>query len=162
MEIITASDIRVENTKPITVAYISMIGSPDQIPATFTRLYTWINQQGYQAHGPAIAVYHAIPGQVPDDQLFWELRSALSGNVAECEPDEHGLGVKQIGAVRVTATRHKGPYETIEETLKLLMNWLSESDYEISGPFEELYYNNPEETSSEEPLTEIRFQVRKK
>ena len=158
----TASDVRVGNTKPMTVAYISMKGSPDQIPATSARLYTWINQQGYQAHGPAIAVYPAIPGQVPDDQLLRELRSALSGNVAECEPDEHGLGIKQIGAVQVAETRHQGPYETIEETFNVLMDWLSKSDYEISGPFEELYYNNLEETSSEEPLTEIRFQIRKK
>ena len=152
----------VENTKPMTVAYISKQGSLDQIPDTFARLYSWIDQQGYRPYGPAIAVYHTIPGQVPDDQLLWELRSALSGNVAECEPDEHGLGVKQVGAVQVAAARHKGPYETIEETFNVLMDWLSKNDYEISGPFEELYYNNPEETSSEEPLTEIRFQIRKK
>ena len=158
----TGSGVRVENTKPMTVAYISIKGSPDQIPDTFARLYAWINQQGYRARGPAIAVYHTVPGQVPDDQLLWELRSALSGNIAECEPGEHGLGVKQIGAVQVVAARHKGPYETVEETFKILMDWLKKSDYEIGGPFEELYYNNPEETSSKEPLTEIRFQIRKK
>jgi len=158
----TAPDIRVENTRPMTVAYVSMKGPPDQIPDTFARLYTWIDQQGYRPRGPAIAVYYDTPGQVPDAQLRWELRSALSGNIAECEPDEHGLGVKQVGVVQIAAARHKGPYETIEETFNVLMDWLSKSDYEICGPFEELYYNNPEETSSKEPLTEIRLQIRKK
>jgi effector-binding domain-containing protein len=158
----TTYKVRVVNTRPMTVAYIIQKGPPDYIPDTFTRLYRWIDEQGYRPCGPAIAVFHTIPGQVSDDQLLWELRSALSGNIAEYGPDEHSLGVKQVGAVQVAAIRHRGPYETTEETFNILMDWLSKSDYEISGPFEELYYDEPDEKKTEGPLTEIRFQIRRK
>ena len=152
----------VKKTRPVTVAFIRVKGSFTQIPACFGKLYGWIMEKGYKPSGPAMAVYYTVPGQVPDDQLVWELRSQISGKVADSGPDEQGLGVKRLESIQVVTAMHKGPYESIEPTYNALMEWVAKNGYEIDGPFEELYFNDPSNTPAEEALTEIRFPVKKK
>lgn len=151
----------VKKTKPATVAFLHVTGHYNQIPIALGRLYSWINEKGYVPKGPAITVYYNIPGEVPDDQLQWEVRSMLSGNVAESGPDKQGLGVKRVGAIQIATTMHKGPYEEVEKSYRALMVWVEENGYEINGPVEELYYNDPSKTPLQELLTEIRLPVRK-
>ena len=158
----SAIEVTVKKTTPMTVAFITVKGHFNQIPAAFGRLYNWTSEKGYKALGPSIAVYYDIPGQVPDDELRWELRSQISGDIAESRPDKDGLGVKHLEATQVATVMHRGPYEKLEETYKALTLWVEESGYEISGPPEEAYFNDPTQTPSAEPLTEIRFPVRKR
>ena len=146
----------------MTVAFINVKGHYSQIPAAFGKLYGWIGQQGFKPIGPAMAVYYNIPGQVPDEQLSWELRSQLSGNVPEVEPDVDGLGVKKLAAIKMVTTIYRGPYENVEPTYDALNAWIAANNYEVSGPVEELYLNDPAKTPAEEPLTEIRIPVSKK
>ena len=152
--------VTIKQTEPMTVAFLSVKGHFSQIPTAFGRLYSWISEKGYTPRGPAIMVYYDIPGQVPDDQLSWELRSEIGENQAAIEPDEQGLGVKRLGAVQVATIMYKGPYEKMEGTYRALTEWVSENGYEINGPVEELYFNNP--ARPEELITEIRFPVSKK
>ena len=153
--------VKIKDINPITVAFISIKGDFSQILMTFQKLYGWIAQKGYKPIGPSIAVYYNIPGEVPDEQLSWELRSQLSGDIAEIEPDTEGIGVKKLAAVKMATTIYKGPYENIEPVYYALNNWVSTNNYEVSGPVEELYFNDPS-IAGEEPLTEIRFPIRKR
>jgi AraC family transcriptional regulator len=158
----SAIEARLKKTRPMTVAFIAVKGHFDQIPTAFGRLYGWIGEKGYKPRGPAIAVYYDIPGQVPDDELRWELRSQISGDIAESGPDAEGLGVKSLGATRVATAMHRGPYEKLEETYQTLTLWVEKNGYEMSGPPEEAYFNDPTKSPSTEPLTEIRFPVRRR
>ena len=158
----TSIDVKIKDFGPTTVAYISVKGHFSQIPVAFGKLYSWVIQKGYKPVGPPMAVYYNIPGQVPDEQLSWELRSQLSGDVAEVEPDADGLGVKKLAAVKMATTVYRGPYEGVEPTYHALLNWVVTNGYETCGPPEELYLNDPSKTPAEEPLTKIRFPVRKK
>ena len=155
-----AIEATVKETKPLTVAFIMMKGHYGQIPAAFGRLYGWIGEKGYKPCGPAIAVYHTMPGQVPDDESLWELRSQLSGDVLESGPDGEGLGVKRLGAAHVASAMHKGPYEGLEETYQALTLWVEENGYEANGPPEEMYFNDPARVPLDELRTEIRIPVR--
>ncbi|MBA7467499.1 DNA gyrase inhibitor [subsurface metagenome] len=154
-------DVKIKDIKPMTVAFINVKGSFSQIPLTFQKLYGWIAQKGYKPIGPSIAVYYNVPGEVPDEQLRWELRSQLSGDMAEVEPDTEAFGVKKVDAVKMATTMYKGPYENIEPVYGALNTWVAASDYEVSGPVEELYYNDPT-VAEVEPITEIRFPIYKK
>ena len=154
-------NVKIKDINPMTVAFINVKGDFSQIPMTFQKLYGWITQKGYKPIGPSIAVYYNILGGVPDEQLSWELRSQLSGDIAEVGPDTEGLGVKKLDAVKMAATIYKGPYENIEPVYVALNTWISTNDYEVSGSVEELYFNDPIITG-EEPLTEIRFPIRKR
>ena len=147
--------------KPMTVAFIKVKGHFNQIPTAFNKLYTWINEMEYKPCGPSIVVYYNIPGQVPDNELEWELRSKISEGVSQSEPNREGLGVKHLGTNCVVSVIHKGPYEEIEGTYKSLSLWVEEKKYTINGPPEELYYNSPEKVTPEELLTEVRFPIKK-
>ena len=154
-------NVKIKDISPMMVAFTNVIGDFSLIPMTFQKLYGWISRKGYEHIGPSIAVYYNIPGEVPDEQLNWELRSQLSGDIAEVEPDTEGVGVKRLDAVKMATTIYKGPYENIEPVYMALNNWVSTNDYEVSGPVEELYFNDPT-IAGVEPITEIRLSIYKK
>ena len=60
---------------------------------------------------------------------------------------------------KVAEILHLGDYDAVEPTMSTLEKFVTESGYEISGPYEEEYLSGPEE---EVPKTIIRFEVRKK
>ena len=157
---IPSIDIEIKDINPMMVAFINVIGDFSQIPMTFQKLYSWINRKGYEHIGPSIAVYYNIPGEVPNEQLNWELRSQLSGDIAEAAPDMDGLGVKKVDAIKMATTIYKGPYENIEPVYVALNTWITANKYEVIGPVEELYFNDPT-IAGEEPITEIRIPIRK-
>jgi AraC family transcriptional regulator len=154
--------VTMKEVTPTTVAFISMKGPFSQMGEAFGKLYAWIGQKGYIPAGPPSGLYFNAPGQVPEDQLLWELRSPIAGAVSPAGPDKQGLGVKRLERVRVAATMHKGPFDGVVQTYEQLGRWIAENGYEVVGPSEEVYLSNPQETPPAELLTEVRFPVRKK
>jgi AraC family transcriptional regulator len=157
-----AIEAEVKKTEPMTVAFISIKGPYSLISETFGKLYGWIEEKGYVPAGPPIGIYFNAPGQVPDEELLWELRSPIAGDMASSDPDERGLGVKIVEGIEVAATIHNGPYDQVGATYGALWGWITENGYEIVGPSEEVYLSDPGKTPPEELLTEVRFPVRKR
>ena len=159
---VAAAEVIVKETEPMTTAFLSMKGPYAQVSEAFNKLYGWIALKGYQSSGPPLGIYFNAPGQVPDDELVWELLSPISEEVAPSEPDEQGFGIKILEATQVASITHKGPYEEIGKTFEGLTAWIKDKGYEIAGPAQEVYLNNPAETPPEELLTEVRFPVQGK
>jgi len=157
-----AIEVTVKKTEPMTVAFVSMKGPYSLIGETFGKLYGLIGEKGYVPAGPPVGVYFNAPGQVTDEELLWELRSPIAGDVTPSGPDERGLGIKKVEAAEVAATMHKGPYDQVGTTYDALAGWIAENGYEIVGPSEEVYLSDPGKTAPEELLTEIRFPVKKR
>ena len=157
-----AIEVTVKKTEPMIMAFVSMKGPYTLIGETFGTLYHWIVEKGYVPAGAPIGVYFNAPGQVPDEELLWELRSPIAGEVAPSGPDEQGLGVKKVEGAEVASTMHKGPYDQVGATYGALAGWIAENGYQIVGPGEEVYLSDPDKTPPEELLTEIRFPVRKR
>ncbi|MCK4362946.1 MAG: GyrI-like domain-containing protein [Dehalococcoidia bacterium] len=157
-----AIEVTVKKTEPMTVAFVSMKGPYSLIGETFGKLYGLIGEKGYVPAGPPVGVYFNAPGQVPDEELLWELRSPIAGDIAPGGPDERGLGIKKVEAAEVAATMHKGPYDQVGATYGALAGWIAENGYEIVGPSEEVYLSDPGKTAPDELLTEVRFPVKKR
>ncbi len=155
-------DVTVKKTEPITVAFVAKKGPFSLISETFGMLYRWIGEKGYIPTGAPVGVYFNAPGQVPDEELLWELRSPIAVDAAPSGPDEQGLGVKKVEGAQVASTMHKGPYDGVGATYGALAGWIAENGYQIVGPSEELYLSDPDKTPPEELLTEVRFPVRKR
>ena len=151
-----------KRTESGLVAFLAVKGHYSLIPTSFGKLYGWIFEKGYKPFGPAITVYYNIPGEVPVNELRWELRSRIAGEIAPNGPDENGLGVKRVESIQVASTLHIGPYEKLEGTYRSLMEWVDKNGYLTVGPPEELYFNDPGKTPPEELRTEIQFPVKKK
>jgi len=158
-----AIDVTVKKTEPMTVAFVSVKGPYRLISETFGKLYGWIGEKGYVPAGPPIGVYFNAPGQVPDEELLWELGSPIAGDITLSGPDERGLGTKRVeGGTEVAATMHKGPYDQAGATYGALAGWIAQNGYEIVGASEEIYLSDPGKTPPDELLTEVRFPVRKR
>ena len=155
-------DVTVKKTEPMTVAFISMKGPYTLIGESFGKLYGRVSEKGYIPAGPPMGVYFNAPEQVPAEELLWELCSPLAGDISPSGPDERGLGVKGMEGAEIAATMHKGPYAQVGTTYGALAGWIAENGYEIVGPAQEVYLSDPEKTSPEELLTEVRFPVRKR
>lgn len=154
-------EVTVKEIAPVTVAFIAARGPFTRIPESFGSLYGWIAQNGYVPLGPPSGVYFNIRNVSPDDELIWEVRSPIAGEISELGPDGQGLGVKRVGSQLVASTLYQGPYEKEGPTFEALMAWIPKNGYEITGPVEEVYLTNPSETPPEKLLTEIRFPIKK-
>lgn len=157
-----AIEVTIKKTEPMTVAFVAMKGRYSLISEAFIKLYTWMGAKGYIPAGPPMGVYFNDPKQVPEEELLWQIQSPIAGDVAPLDPDEQGLGVKQVEGAEVAATMHKGPFDQVGATYSALAGWIMEHGYEIAGPGEEIYLSEPEKTPPEELLTEVRFPVRKR
>ncbi len=156
-----AIEVTVKKTEPMTVAFVSMKGPYSLIGETFGKLYDWVGEKGHVPSGPPIGVYFNAPGQVPDAELLWELRSPIAGEVAQSGPDERGLGIKKVEELEVASTVHRGPFDQVGETYGALVGWIMENGYQIVGPGEEIYLTDPDKTPPQELLTEVCFPVKK-
>ena len=157
-----AIEVTVSKTKPMTVAFVSRKGPYSQLGETFPKLYDWLREKGYEPAGPPSGVYFNSPGQVPPEELLWEIRCPISGDVTPSGPDERGFGVKRVEEVEVACTMHKGPFDQVGPVYGELVGWIMENGYEIAGPSEEVYLTDPDYTPAEELITEVRFPVKKK
>jgi AraC family transcriptional regulator len=155
-------EVTVKKTEPMTVAFLSKKGPYTLISDAFGKLYGWIGEKGYIPAGPPLGVYFNAPEQVLPEELLWEIRSPIAGDVALSGPDKEGLGVKRVEGAEVASTVHKGPFEQVGQTIHALGAWIAENGYEIVGPYEEVYLSDPGKTPPEELLTELRFPVKKR
>jgi effector-binding domain-containing protein len=60
----------------------------------------------------------------------------------------------------VASALHVGSYRSIGETYGALTSWIAQQGRQIAGPPVETYVSDPDETSTEELRTEVRFPVR--
>lgn len=152
-------EAEVKRTEPMTVAYIVMSGSYDQIPQAMGRLYGWLGGKGLRPEGMPHGVYLTDPAEGPIEQARWEVWAPVTDEAAEMPADAAGLGVKRVPAMLVAAAMHKGPYESIGATYEGLMRWVTEHGYHVSGPPEEVYFSDPSLVPPEEYLTEVLVPV---
>lgn len=148
----------IKTVDPVTVAFIEMQGPYEQMPQALGRLYGWIAQHGLQPSGEPRACYSTDPAAAPIEEALWEVRAPLVSGEPSA-PDDSGVGVKPLPAARVAWAVHKGPFETIAETYRLLGEWVAAEGLRIVGPPEELYLSDPAKVPPSEYLTEVRMPV---
>ena len=155
-------EVTVKKTEPRTVAFVAMKGPYTKMGEAFSKLFGWIAERGYTPAGPPLGRFFNAPGQVPDEELLWEVQCPIGGEVAPSGPDDQGLGVKRVEGAEVAATIHKGPFDQVGPTYGALAGWIMENGYEMVGPAEEVYLSGPGKAIPEEFLTEVRFPVQKR
>lgn len=156
------SEATIKKTQPMTVAFVAMKGSLSLINSAFGKLYTFVAEAGFIPAVPPSRIYFDIPGQVPEQELKWELRVPIVGICDASGPDDRGLGFRCLKEITVASIIHRGPFSTIGDTYNKILSWIADNGYRIVGPCEEVYLTEPGNTPPAEILTEIRFQVSKK
>jgi AraC family transcriptional regulator len=156
------ADPKIKKTEPITVAFIAMKGSLSLTNSAFGKLYTFLAEAGFLPAGPPSRVYFNTPGQVPDQELKWELRVPIAGICDSSGPDGRGLGFRCLEEATVASIIHRGPFSNIGDTYDKLKSSIASKGYHVAGPCEEVYLTEPGNTPPVEIRTEVRFPVKKK
>lgn len=148
----------VEQTQPMTVAFMTMRGAYDQMPQAFSRLYGWTSAHGLVPSGPPMGVYLTEPGEMPIEDAAWEVWAPVE-SAELSEPDENGVGVRVVEPQTVAWAVHVGPFESVGETYLALTDWIAEQGYHLVGAPMEAYLTDPSDVAPEEYRTQIRFPV---
>jgi AraC family transcriptional regulator len=102
-----------------------------------------------------IAVYHDDPEATPADKLRSDAALTLSVHTAA----PMGLVEQHVPAGTYARTVHRGGYEGLPETWKMLKEWAAANDHRAGHPGYEIYVNNPMTTAKDDLITELYLRI---
>ncbi len=109
--------------------------------------------------GPMVTVTYSVE---MDDHLDWELGYILPDNTTSKSlalPDTFSLNT--LPSVEFMATLvHIGEFDGIMVSYNALGTWIGENNYEIAGPFREVFLELPPAGSDKDVICELQFPIR--
>ena len=156
------AEVSLKKTEAIRVAYICGKGPYSGIGEATGKLMAWVRSQGYQPAGPLSGVYFNSPTDTSPEKLRWEVHIPVSPQTPLVKEGKEGMGVKQVSSQEVATTLHRGPYSEVGRTYQVLMEWMGKNSYQVAGPAQEVYLNDPRTTPPQGLLTEVRLPVKKR
>lgn len=132
--------VKLEETKPVRLAYVEHMGSYDKIPFPqyMEKLYGWAKEKHIRPGLFSIGLYY------DSDRIASEKRRSEIGIpiYGEAEP-EGDIKVKDLPAMQVATISHKAPSSEYPKTYETLSRWIVENGYEWAGPSIETYTRRP-------------------
>jgi len=101
--------------------------------------------------GPLMTLYHEPEPDLED--MCVDVAVPITGKISLTDPDAE---VRNLPAETVLSLVHKGPYDSIGLAYQKLMEYAASKNIELTGPFRELYLNDPQVTDPEDIMTEIQ------
>jgi AraC family transcriptional regulator len=150
--------VEIKTLTPQTVVFLRHVGPYDQVGATWGRLAMWAGMRGLI--GPA-SRFLGISWDDPEVTTPGKLRYDAAITLARPIQAEGEFGVTELAGGEYATLLHKGPYENLSETYRLIFGgWLPASGRELRDvPCFELYLNSPQHTQPEELLTLIHVPI---
>lgn len=144
----------------IVASMRKIIADYDEFNEFYPKMGEIMNRQKLECRVPeyCFSIYH--DGEYKEENIDVEICEA----VVKAGKNEDGVVFKTVEAVPQAACLfHKGPYKTIGKAYAVLVKWIEDNGYEITGPMRESYIDgcwNKEDEN--EWLTEIQAPVRRK
>lgn len=148
-------EVRIEQMKPVRVAFVRHVGPYAQVGETWSRLMAWAGRAGlfFKGMPVCLGLCHDDPEVTPPDKLRYDACLVVDQSV---QP-EGEVGVQEIEGGDYAVSRHLGPYDRLGDTYaRLCGEWLPASRRELrSAPPFEIYRNSPLNTTPENLITDI-------
>jgi len=130
------------------------------VDTAFTRLYERAMEGRLMFRQPALGVRHGELG-IPD--AFRSEYHVLFPLNQDPEREVPGTEILDLPETDVASFVHRGPYEWIQCTYEMVLDWLRENRYEATGEAREVFFVAPEPHSGgsqDDMLTEIQVPIR--
>ena len=153
--------VKVEKTKPVTLAYVEHRGSYDEIPFQkyMEKLYGWAKEKHIRPGLFSIGIYYDSPDRTPPEKCRSEIGIPIYGEV---EPEDD-IRIKEVPSMEVATISHKGPSSDYPKTYDALSKWIAENGYEWVGPSFETYTRRPQTIAGRTIFyAKVKAPVRKK
>lgn len=144
--------VEVRAVEPFVYCSLGREGSFSEIEATVGELMMHMQNQNVFPTGAMIGIYYGDSGQIDPDRMRWEIGFPINEQAQVLAP----LEKKQWVFSQVAVSVHRGPYDTIGETILKIQEWLEENGYSQAGPILERYLDpDPSRVSASSMMTEI-------
>jgi AraC family transcriptional regulator len=136
----TLSDVQIKQITPYRYAALMMKGSYDQHSTAFPQLYQLAGEQNLGYSFTIFGVYFSDPGQVPVEQLEWQVGFELSEGQQVKEP----LVEQKWDYTQIAMLTYNGPFnEEMSNAPAKLISWIISNGYTPVGPVMEKYTEMP-------------------
>ena len=149
--------IEVREVEPSTVLCLERRGPLSELPAAFADLWGALAAADLHPAGPFTTTY--LDAETPFDptDVRYKVCVAIPPGAAEFKPPAY---TERWPATRVAVYVHRGPYEDLRMAYEILVRWIRENGYCITGPPREVYLTGPHSTDKpEDYVTEIHFPI---
>jgi effector-binding domain-containing protein len=151
--------ITVQEIEPFVYFCVRYKGPFSQIQEAIGKLMQEANLQNITPQGSLIGIYYSNPAEVSPEALEWEMGFPVTAQAFVQAP----LDKKEWNFTKVASALHKGSYETAEDTIMKILDWMDSNGYAQAGPILERYLDmDPFVIKPEDLRTEIWVPVKKK
>lgn len=133
--------IQLKEMKPFSYCALEMTGSYEQHSAAFMKLYGEAGKQGLPMYETPFGIYWNSPGEVPEEELKWEIGFAVPEDKEIQEP----LKSKKCEYDLFVSRNYEGAFgfEEMGKAFGEIKIWTKENKYECIGPVIERYTSMP-------------------
>jgi len=152
-------DVRIQELKPMRVAFLRHVGPYGEVGATWDRLLTLLGKDGYLGGGTMmLGICHDDPESTPPAKIRYD----ACVTVGDDFQPTGDIQVQTVAGGAYAMTTHTGPYNSLGRTYgELLGQWLPRSGRELRDvPCFEVYLNDPQSAAPEDLLTDIYAPLR--
>jgi AraC family transcriptional regulator len=153
--------VKIENIKPMRVAFVRHVGPYNQVSKAWDRLSTHLGKDGHLGSGSKfIGICYDDPEVTAPDKVRYD----ACITVEESFVPENEIAVQTVGGGEYAVTTHFGPYNKLGEIYsRLFGEWLLQSSRELRPePCLEFYLNDPDGTDPDELITDICLPLKTK
>lgn len=143
------------------LAYVPHIDSFSKLPEFIEEVGELIAENNLEAVGYPYGSYdNDLEERAETDQIFEVGMPIKSFDMGGKPAGRLGkLGLKELASHTVLSTIHKGSHKNFNETIRAMVDYAVENNYDIVGPITEIYIPAAEGTPVEETQTEIHLPV---
>lgn len=143
------------------VAYVPHTDSFSKLPEFIKEVADLISENKLEAVGYPYGSYDNDLEEHAENKQIFEVGMPIKDFYADGRPAGRlgKLGLKEVTGHTVLAARHIGSHKTFNNTVKAIVNYAVENQYDIVGPITEIYLPANPDTPVEETQTEVQLPV---
>lgn len=143
------------------VAYVPHTDSFSKLPEFIKEVGDLISENNLKANGYPYGSYdNDLEEHAENDQIFEVGMPVESFDTGGKPAGRIGkLGLKEVTEHTVLACIHKGSHKTFNETIRSMVDYAVENQYDIVGPITEIFIPAPIGTPVEDLKTEVQLPV---
>ncbi len=127
-------------------------GISELIGTSVAALYGSTDRLGATPAGPPVVLYHAFGPAEVDAEVCLPIERAVSTT--------DGIVGRVLPAATVACTLHVGPYDELHWAHAVLMDWVGDHGFDMTGPVRERYLSGPDEqVAPDEYRTELEIPI---
>lgn len=153
-------DVVIKKIEIMTVASVrGILPNYGEISKLFKDLCPYLSKKRINFCGPPMALY--FDTEYKEKNVDAAIAIPVTGNFPETEK----IKLQKLPQVdQMACIIHQGPYEKLHDTYQVILTWIEDNGYQITGVNREIYLKGPDDVQkgiTAEYITELQIPVKK-